>query len=74
MPVLGLAGCHFGSWKKMQVRLHDIMDGSSLARAIHVPTGPLLDTLKMEIKHRNQRKEDLLQKTRKMEKIIEVNG
>ena len=26
---------------KLQVRLHDIMDGSSLARAIHVPTGPL---------------------------------
>ena len=32
----------FRKWKIMQVRLHDIMDGSSLARAIHVPTGPLL--------------------------------
>ena len=27
---------------KVQVRLHHIMDGSSLARAIHVSTGPLL--------------------------------
>ena len=41
MPVLSLAGRHFGKWKNMQVRFHDIMDGSSLARAIHVPTGPL---------------------------------
>jgi hypothetical protein len=41
MPVLGLAGRHFGKLKKMQVRFYDIMDGSSLARTIHVPTGPL---------------------------------
>jgi len=40
----------------------------------HVPTGLLLDTLKMEIKHRNQRKEVLLEKIKKIEKIIEVNG
>ena len=42
--------CRFLAWPvailemeigKLQVRLHDIMDGSSLARAIHVPTGPL---------------------------------
>ena len=44
---------HAGAWlgrspfqklEKLQVRFHDIMemDGSSLARAIHVPTGPLL--------------------------------
>ena len=42
---------HAGSWlgrspfqklEKLQVRFHNIMDGSSLARAIHVPTGPLL--------------------------------
>ena len=32
----------FQKLEKLQVRFHDIMDGSSLARAIHVPTGPLL--------------------------------
>ena len=43
MPVLGLATSPFRKMEigKLQVRLHDIMDGSSLARAIHVPTGPL---------------------------------
>ena len=51
MPVLGLAGCHFGKMKTKQVRLHDSMDGSSLARAIHVPTGPLL-----KIRLKNQTK------------------
>ena len=41
MPVLGLACCHVGKVETKQVRLHHSMDGSSLARAIHVPTGPL---------------------------------
>jgi len=39
---------------KLQVRLHDIMDGSSLARAIHVPTGPLLRQFDNKIKIQNK--------------------
>ena len=45
---VGKTTCRFLAWpvaiseiEKMQVRFHDSMDGSSLARAIHVPTGPL---------------------------------
>ena len=41
MPVLGLAGCHV-HWK-LQVRFHSNLDGSSLAHAIQVPMGPLLE-------------------------------
>ena len=32
---------HFPLSEKVQVRLHSILDGSSLAHAIHVPMGPL---------------------------------
>ena len=41
VPVLGLAGCHKREIEKLQVRFHDDIDGSPLARAIYAPTGPL---------------------------------
>ena len=41
VPVLGLAGGHKREIRKLQVRFHDDIDGSSLARAIYASTGPL---------------------------------
>ena len=58
LPVLGLAGCHSENGK-LQVRLHDIMDGSSLARAIHVPTGPLHTWQEIVDQNTNKQKEVL---------------
>ena len=40
--VFGLATLPFLTMRVLQVRFHDDIDGSSLARAIYASTGPLL--------------------------------